>query len=43
MKNTLAYIKINRMDSLSEQELLECGKNTLVFLGIAPDDSEVKI
>lgn len=40
MKNTLAYIKINRMDSLSEQELLEGGKNTLVFLGIAPDDSE---
>ena len=40
MKNTLAYIKINRMDSLSEQELLEGGKNTLVFLGIAPDDNE---
>ena len=28
------------MDSLSEQELLEGGKNTLVFLGIAPDDNE---
>ena len=40
MKNTLAHIKINRMDSLSEQELLEGGKNTLVFLGIAPDDNE---
>ena len=40
MKNTLAYIKINRMDYLSEQELLAGGKNTLVFLGIAPDDNE---
>ena len=40
MKNTLAYIKINKMDYLSEQELLAGGKNTLVFLGIAPDDNE---
>ena len=35
MQNTLVYIKLNRIGTLSEDELLTGGKNTLLFLPIS--------
>lgn len=40
MQNTLVYIKLNRIDSLSEDELLTGGKNTLLFLPISAITNE---
>ena len=39
MQDTLVYIKLNRIGTLSEDELLMGGKNTLLFL---PISSKVK-
>lgn len=40
MQNTLVYIKLNRIGTLSEDELLTGGKNTLLFLPISSKVNE---
>ena len=40
MQHTLSYIKINRIDYMTEQELLIGGRNTLLFLGMRSGDNE---
>ena len=40
MNNTLAYIKINKINHISENELLNGGKNTLVFTRINEADNQ---
>ena len=42
MNNTLAYIKINKINHISENELLNGGKNTLVFTRIDEGDNQDK-
>lgn len=42
MNNTLAYIKINKINHISENELLNGGKNTLVFTRIDEGDNQEK-
>lgn len=40
MQSTLVYIKLNRIGTLSEDELLTGGKNTLLFLPISSKVNE---
>ena len=42
MNNTLAYIKINKINHISENELLNGGKNTLEFTRIDEGDNQDK-